>query len=206
LHLAATTGARRGEICAIRRSRIDWESGSLLISKTIFKHKGKKVEGPTKNRKRRTVAIDGRVLDVFRERLADVERVAAAVGCELADDPFVFTVTTDGEEPWDPDPVTQYFGRPRDRLDLGHLELKGLRRFMNTYDQELGFSLAQVSLRAGHDPAVASKHYTGKVDQSDRELAAALQQLVDPGPADDDPGEDSGIAPGSEGDPTTDFT
>lgn len=31
---------------------------------------------------------------------------------------------------------------------------------MDTYGQELGFLLAQVAMRAGHDPAVASKHYT----------------------------------------------
>ena len=59
-----------------------------------------------------------------------------------------------------------------------HLEFKGLRRFMDTYGQELGFSLAQVSMRAGHDPAVAAKHYTGRVQQSDRDLADAIGELV----------------------------
>jgi len=49
---------------------------------------------------------------------------------------------------------------------------------MDTYGQELGLSLAQVSMRAGHDPAVASKHYTGRVVQSDGELADAIGALV----------------------------
>jgi integrase len=101
-YLAATTGARRGEICAIRRSRIDWNEQTLLISRTIVKHNGKKLEGPTKNRKLRTVAVDARVLDVMRERLAETERVADAVGCELDADPYVFSVSPSGDDPWDP--------------------------------------------------------------------------------------------------------
>lgn len=44
--------------------------------------------------------------------------------------------------------------------------------------QELGFSMAQVAMRAGHDPAVAGRHYTGRVLQSDRELADAIGALL----------------------------
>ncbi len=49
---------------------------------------------------------------------------------------------------------------------------------MDTYGQELGFLLAQASIRSGHDPAVAWKHYTGRVTESDRELAAAMSKLL----------------------------
>lgn len=52
---------------------------------------------------------------------------------------------------------------------------------METYGQDLGFSPVPVARRAGHDPAIATKHYTGKVDQTDREFAAALASLlIDP--------------------------
>jgi len=37
----------------------------------------------------------------------------------------------------------------------------------------------KVSMRAGHDPAVAAKHYTGRVQQSDRDLADAIGSLLD---------------------------
>jgi len=85
----------------------------------------------------------------------------------------------DGSEPRDPDTITQYFGRLRDPLQLEHLEFKSLRRFMDTYGQELGFSLAQVAMRAGHDPAVAARHYTGRVTQADRDLAEAIGELLE---------------------------
>ncbi len=58
------------------------------------------------------------------------------------------------------------------------LKLKHLRRFMETYGQEAGFSLAQVAIRAGHDPAVAAKHYTGRVSATDRALAVAIEDLL----------------------------
>ena len=48
-----------------------------------------------------------------------------------------------------------------------------------TKAKELGFSLAQVAMRAGHDPAVASRHYTGRVSEADRLIADALSGLLE---------------------------
>ena len=63
-------------------------------------------------------------------------------------------------------------------MELDHLTFHTLRKFMETYGQDLGFSPVQVAIRAGHDPAISTKHYTGKVDQTDRELAAAVASLL----------------------------
>ncbi len=49
---------------------------------------------------------------------------------------------------------------------------------MDTYGQDLGFTLTQVSLRAGHDPAVAARHYVGRVNQTDIEIVDGLSQLL----------------------------
>jgi hypothetical protein len=151
----------------------------VLISRNVVKQDGRKIDRPTKNRRMRLVAVDNRCLDSLRAQLdAAVERAEAA-GVDLVDDPYVFTVSLDGSEPWDPDTITQYFARVRSRLGFSsELKFKGFRRFMDTYGQELGFSLAQVSIRAGHDPAVASKHYTGRVGETDRALADSMAELL----------------------------
>jgi hypothetical protein len=52
---------------------------------------------------------------------------------------------------------------------------------METYGQDLGFSAAQVAMRAGHDPSVAAKYYTGNIADADRALAAAVASLVGAG-------------------------
>ena len=49
---------------------------------------------------------------------------------------------------------------------------------METYGQDLGFSLAQVALRAGHNPSVAGRYYTGRVETSDHALAAAIEEIL----------------------------
>ena len=92
------------------------------------------------------------------------------------DDPYIFTDAADGSVPWKPDAVSQYFTRMRmrKRIGLDHLDFHYLRKFMETYGQEMGYSLTQVAMRAGHDPSIAAKHYSGRVSETDRALATAV--------------------------------
>jgi hypothetical protein len=53
-------------------------------------------------------------------------------------------------------------GRMRKRIGLDHLDFHYLRKFMETYGQEMGYSVTQVAMRAGHDPSIAAKHYSGR--------------------------------------------
>ncbi len=93
-------------------------------------------------------------------------------------DAYVFSDDIEGALPWKPDAVSQYFGRLRQRTGLVHIDFHSLRKFMETYGQEMGYSVAQVAMRAGHDPAVAAKHYSGRVVETDRELAQAVASLL----------------------------
>jgi hypothetical protein len=76
--------------------------------------------------------------------------------------------------------VSQYCGRMRERVDLDHLNFHDLRKFMETYGQEMGYSVTQVAMRAGHDPSIAAKHYSGRVSETDRALANAVASLIAP--------------------------
>jgi hypothetical protein len=112
------------------------------------------------------------------ERAHDAQLLASAAGARLANDPYLFACDVRAADPGDPDTITQYFARLRDRLELPQIEFKSLRKFMDTYGQELGFSTAQVAIRAGHDPAVAARFYTGRVDETDRRLTDAISVLL----------------------------
>lgn len=138
----------------------------------------RKVEGSTKSNRPRKVAIDGRSLGILETQLQAVTDRANSVGESLIDDPYLFTDSLNGSDPWHPDAITRYFGRLRSRLGLKHITVKSLRAFMDTYGQDLGFTLTQVALRAGHDPSVAARHYVGRVDQTDMELARGLSKLL----------------------------
>jgi integrase len=181
--VAATTGLRRAGLCALRRWRdIDLERGLLRVSALIVAMPGEPlVEIPTKNRRVRVIAIDDLTTASLRTQIEEVEARAAIARVALIDDPYVFTDVADGSEPWKPDGVSQYFGRMRKRVGLDHVQFHQLRKFMETYGQEMGYSVTQVAMRAGHDPSIAAKHYSGRVSETDRALATAVASLLSSG-------------------------
>ena len=180
--VAATTGLRRAELCALRRTRdIDFERGQLRVSASIVNLAGQPLgEIPTKNRRIRVLAIDELTAAILRAQLDDVERRAEFAKVTLVENPYVFTDAADGSVPWKPGVLTQYFARMRKRVGLDHLDFHHLRKFMETYGQEMGYSVTQVAMRAGHDPSIAAKHYSGRVAETDRALAAAVASLIAP--------------------------
>lgn len=180
IFVAATTGVRRGELCAIRRHReIDWDRSVLTVAHNIIDLNGEPTqEAPTKNRRIRKVALDDHTLTLLAEQVEMGECRAKEAGVELDPDPYVFSDSIDGSEPWRPGAVTLYFGRLRKRVGLDHVQFHSLRKFMETYGQDLGFAASQVALRAGHDPSVAAKHYTGKIAEADRAIADGVSSLL----------------------------
>lgn len=180
--VAATTGLRRAELCAIRRWRaLDLDSRVLSVSASIAKLPGEPLgEISTKNRRTRTIALDELTVAILRAQFAEVEARAKLARVVLVDDPYVFTDSADGSEPWKPDTISQYFGRMRKRVSLDHLDFHDLRKFMETYGQEMGYSVTHVAMRAGHDPSIAAKHYSGRVSETDRALAKAVASLIAP--------------------------
>ncbi len=180
--LAATTGVRRAELCALRRGRdLDLERARLHVTASVVQLKDVPIqEIPTKNRRVRTLAVDELTVMIIRAQLAHMEEHAAFAEVALDSDAYLFSDAADGTVPWKPDSVSQFFGRLRDRAGLPHLSFHQLRKFMETYGQEMGYSVTQVALRAGHNPSVAARHYSGKVAETDRELARAIASLLVP--------------------------
>lgn len=182
--VAATTGLRRAELCALRRKRdLDLESALMRVSASVVKMPGEPLrEIPTKKRRTRALALDDLTVAILEAQLAEVDARAALVRVDLVGDPYVFTDSADGSEPWKPDTISQYFGRMRQRVGLNHLDFHDLRKFMETYGQEMGYSVTQVAMRAGHDPSIAAKHDSGRVAETDRALANAVASLLAPPP------------------------
>jgi integrase len=182
MFIAATTGMRRAEICALRRDRdIDWERAIVTVTRSIVVlPKAAPAEIPTKNRRIRPVALDELTLSMLCEQRTFIEERAASAGVALVDDPYLFSDEADGSAPWRPDSVTRFFTRVRQRVGLEHINFHDLRKFMETYAQDLGFTPAAVAMRAGHDPSVMSKHYTGRIEEADRALATAVAALISP--------------------------
>jgi integrase len=101
--LAAITGARRGELCAIQVCDIDLEHKLLHIAFNYLVKSGQKVRKDTKTHQDRWIALDETSCALIAESLAAASKVLAPVGLELAKDSYLFSNNPQHATPWNPD-------------------------------------------------------------------------------------------------------
>lgn len=150
LQVAADTGARRGEVCALRWSDIDLDAGTVRIERSIAEGPDGPVEKGTKtgNRRKVTLAPDTVArLRAHRRRCA--ERVLAC-GAQLPADAFAWSPDIAGARPWSPGAVTRRFAHLRAELGLDDIRLHDLRHFVASTLIGGGVDLATVAGRLGH--------------------------------------------------------
>jgi integrase len=89
--LAAITGARRGELCALRWSDVDWKRRTLTIARSLTVIRREANEGPTKTHQRRDVAVDEALGAFIIQRQAEQRAYAETVGVKLVKDPYLLS-------------------------------------------------------------------------------------------------------------------
>jgi integrase len=107
--LAALTGARRGELVALRWSDVDLSSGTVRFSRSLTVTEGVTDIGPTKTRQVRNVALDEIGVEVLRQRWAYMQALAEEAESPLIDDPYVLSYNANGARPANPDVLTHRF-------------------------------------------------------------------------------------------------
>ncbi len=117
VRMAAATGARRGELCALRWSSINLATGVLRIDSSVYAVKGggSRVKD-TKNHSKRDVALDAITAGELRAHRRRLDGRASSCGVELVADAFVFTDEADGSAPWLPDRTSHAWERLRGRI------------------------------------------------------------------------------------------
>ena len=65
--LAATTGARRGELLALRWKDVDLDSNTVAFQRSLIEGVNGPVLAPTKTRRSHSVTLDMTTADVLRE-------------------------------------------------------------------------------------------------------------------------------------------
>ncbi len=183
LLLAATTGARRGELCALKWESVDIGHGTMLIERSLVEGRGAElIEKDTKAHSARRVALDdGSVEELEGHRTAYEER-AAECGTHLRKSAYVFSVDPDGRRPWVPNEVTKRFIRIRKSVGLGGVRLHDLRHFTATRLLAEGVPVRTVSGRLGHANAATTLGvYAHFVAESDRDAAATIGSVLSRG-------------------------
>ncbi len=176
--LAAVTGMRRGELCALRWADIDIERGSLRVSRSLTTRGDKRWEGDTKTHQHRDVALDAGTLGLLELRRSAQEDYAAQVGTQLVANPYVLSGHADGSAPFLPDTL----GRNYWRLARAHgvrTRFHDLRHFAATQAIAAGIDVRTVAGRLGHaDPAITLRVYSHVLAERDKAVADLLGSLV----------------------------
>jgi integrase len=167
LTLAAATGCRRGELCALRWRDVDLAAGRLTV-RTALSHAGRAVvEKAPKSGKERTVMLPPSAVDALKVWRKDSGRVAG----------WVFPATVDGLEPWSPVAVTSAFRHLCRRARIDGVRLHDVRHWSASANLRAGMSVAEVAQMLGHSsPAVTLSVYSHAIDQrTPMALDTALQ-------------------------------
>jgi integrase len=201
IFVSATTGLRRGELCGMRWSDIDFDRRTLTVARSV-KHDDVPgwIVGTTKTHKVRRIAIDTATVEVLEQHRALMQSAASDAGVAMRKDGYVFTLDPSGAKPWRPDSYTQAFkricwqtcpdcygqrrGTPCDTCDGKRLtkrfdvSLQELRHFTVTQALAAGIDIVTTSGRVGHGPDVGLRKYAAFVPVRDQEAAEVLGALV----------------------------
>ena len=181
LMLAALTGMRRAELCALRWTDLDLDRGEVLVARSIVVVPGGLEEKTTKTDRDRRVALDDVAVLLLREHQARAIDWARQADATLADDAFVFSPFVEALTPFRPDNVTNFFIRVRDGLGLKGVRLHDLRHFTATQLIGAGVDVRTVAGRLGHaDPSITLRVYADVIQERDRAAAAVIGRVLKP--------------------------
>ncbi len=173
LFLDAETGARRGELAALRLSDFDDDAVTiaraltvgLMTEENLRAYRGHiwpagrprgnlptaliEKDVPKNEGSMRTISLSPATIDLVRLQRVRLTEAMLGVGLVYPEDGFLFPSTPEGTKPWRPDTWTHRFIRLRDGLGLS-VRLHDVRHFVATTLLTSGVDLATVAGRLGH--------------------------------------------------------
>jgi integrase len=176
--LAMATGARRGELCALRWRHLDLTQDVLVIQAGIAQANGDMWETDTKLHQRRHVALDPVTIAVLTNYHQERHQRAAAVGITLPADGYVFSPRADGRTPRSPQALTCQYHRMVDRLGI-RTTIHKLRHYSATELIRAGVDIRTVAGRLGHaEGGTTLAFYVAWVREADQRACRILMRRL----------------------------
>jgi integrase len=161
--VAALTGLRRGELCGLQWTDVDWPGSAITVRRSIWQTKDGWGEKDPKSHQVRRLVLGEHALSVLagrRERVADAAALAEVRVSETA---YIFSPELGGTRPMLPGAVTLAFGRVCRKMEatavnLAEEEGRGIRdteRWPYRF-HDLRHYTATELFRAGHNPRTVS--------------------------------------------------
>ena len=158
LWTAFTTGARRGEVSALRENRFDFTRQQVRLARNYLVKQGQHIEKAPKDGEGRVLSLDLLTCELLQERFQRRRAEARALGVQVPEDAFAFSPDPAGRAPWNPDTMTHRYRRYARRVGITS-SLKELRHYSATQLLAAGTDLNTVAGRLGprgglHHPEV----------------------------------------------------
>lgn len=181
--LLLNTGLRRGELCALQWSDLDFEKGTLQVrqSATYLAGQGVVVDTPKTHASARVIRLPASCIPMLRQYRAAQLEARLSVGDQWEDNDFVFA-TWNGKA-LRPDTLTKWFRKFIDRNGLPPITLHGLRHTNATLLIAAGINLRTVSGRLGHSRAATTANiYAHAIQSADAAAADTIDDVLSPKP------------------------
>jgi integrase len=197
--LAVLTGMRRGELCGLRWSDVDWKGSAVTVRQSVWQtSEGIGTKAPKTHQTRRLL-LGEHAMALLAGRLDRAKAEAKMAKVKLPADGYIFSPDVDAASPTRPDLVTQAFTRLCRRMEapaLAHLRetkpratrvnlvpadrwdyrLHDLRHYTATQLFAAGLNPKTVADRLGHaDPSITLRVYTANTDAQAQEAADTLE-------------------------------
>ena len=178
-----TTGARRGELCALKRSHYDASTRVLSIPTSVSGSRQTMREKDTKTHQQRRVALGAETATLLDEMLERQDKTAKKLAVRLRGNAYLFSNDPDCSRPLVPDTVTQRYDRLAKRLGIVTTFHK-LRHYNATELIAAGVDLRTVAGRLGHGGGGVTtlKAYAAWVADAGRAAAEQFDSRMPPRP------------------------
>jgi len=179
--LAYTTGAREGEVAALRWSDVDLDRGTLRVERSIGQANGETYVKETKTGDRRVLSIeDPATSDLLRDLRADQAAYAELVGVDLVEDPYIVTDEPRGHKPLTPSLISHRRRVVRKACPMVSSVRFHDFRHTNISEQIAGgVDVRTVAGRVGHSSArMTPDRYAHVIPAADKAAAAVIGSLL----------------------------
>ncbi|MBQ8922114.1 MAG: site-specific integrase [Oscillospiraceae bacterium] len=177
IQIAIASGARLGEIVALKFSDIDYERRRITFQCAAYKVAGKPIglKAP-KDNDIRTVTIYPEVIDLIKLLQEERKAQREQLGTAWNGDDWLFTQ-------WDgsimhPQTPSKQFAKFLARHDLPHHKFHSLRHTSATLLLYSGVNVRQVQERLGHGSLKTTQIYLHSIQEADEQAASALQSML----------------------------
>lgn len=178
VYMFALTGARRGEVCGMKWSNLDWEKKQIKIdSSVIYLPELGKVDGPTKTRNTRFVMLPDEVMSILRKlRLWQIEQ-RLLWGDQWEDTDYLFTLEKGGVV--NPNNVQRLFSRFSEKYSLPHIHAHAFRHTAASIMISSGIDVVTVSKMLGHStPATTENIYAHGIEEARQNAAGCISGAI----------------------------